>query len=234
MTAPSGSAAASAAGTSSAVAHRPLRRDAERNRQRILTAARELFAERGLEVTLDDIARHAELGVGTVYRRFPGREHLVEALFEQEIDKIATYAEEAAGQADAWQGLVDFLTYTAEALSIDRGLQEIMVSTAYGRDRVARARERLIPIIARLVARARDDGQLRDDIVPADVAVIQLMLGAAAEYSQHVQPQLWRRYFAILLDGLRPHRDLPTPLPEPALDETALDEAMRTWRSARR
>ena len=74
---------------------RPLRKDAERNRQRILTAAGELFAERGLGVTLDDIAHHAGVGVGTVYRRFPNKEVLIDALFEQRIEAIATIAAEA-------------------------------------------------------------------------------------------------------------------------------------------
>src|SRR6266699_1349115 len=74
---------------------RPLRRDAERNRQRILTAAAEVFNERGLEVSLDEIARHAEVGVGTVYRRFRTKEELIEALFTERIDSIAAFAEKS-------------------------------------------------------------------------------------------------------------------------------------------
>jgi AcrR family transcriptional regulator len=223
------------AGTTSISApDRPLRRDAERNRQRILVAARELFAHRGLEVTLDDIAHHADLGVGTVYRRFPSREHLVEALFEEEIDQMATCVDDAAGQADSWQALVDFLAFTTEAAATDRGLREIMVSSTYGRDRIARARERLVPVVSRLIARAQADGHLRADIEPTDMALVQVMIGAVAEYSQQVRPDLWRRYLTILLDGLRPHRDRATPLPQPALDEPALDEAMRSWRPCRR
>ncbi|MGF7235448.1 MAG: TetR/AcrR family transcriptional regulator [Frankia sp.] len=230
---PASSAASSPASSaaSSPAAERPLRRDAARNRQRILAAARELFAQRGLEVTLDDIAHHADLGVGTVYRRFSNREHLVEALFEERIDQLVAYAEQAARHTDAWQGLVEFLTVSSEALTSDRGLHEVMVSSTYGRGRVARARERIIPLIASLVARARADGQLRADVAPSDIALIQVMIGAVAEYSQTTQPHLWRRYLTVLLDGLRPHRDTATPLPEPALDEPGLDEAMRSWRT---
>ncbi|WP_018499854.1 TetR/AcrR family transcriptional regulator [Parafrankia discariae] len=215
-------------------AERPLRRDAERNRRRILAAARELFAERGLETTLDDIARHAELGIGTVYRRFPSREHLVEALFEEKIDHMVTRAEGAAAQADSWTALVDFLIFTIEALATDRGLYEIMVSSTYGRDRIAASRERLGPVVGQLVARAQADGHLRADIEMTDIALIQMMIGAVAEYSRQTDPRLWRRYLTILLDGLRPRRDGPTPLPRPALAHTDLDEAMRTWRPARR
>jgi AcrR family transcriptional regulator len=229
LTTPAEPSPAASAGTG-----RPLRRDAERNRQRILAAAQELFAERGLDVTLDDIAHHAGLGVGTVYRRFPSREHLVEVLFEQRIDELAAHADDALIQADSWQGLVDFLTHAAEAMAVNRGLHEVMVSSAYGHDRTASARERLTPTVSRLIARAQADGHLRPDFDTGDLVIVHVMLGAVAEYSQHVQPRLWRRYLALLLDGLRTERDTPSPLPEPALDEPAIDEAMRCWRPGRR
>jgi AcrR family transcriptional regulator len=79
---------------------RPLRRDAEQNRQRILAAAREVYSERGLDVTLDDIARHAGVGVGTVYRRFPGKEALIDALFEDKVNSLLSLAEEALANLD--------------------------------------------------------------------------------------------------------------------------------------
>ena len=84
---------------------RPLRKDAERNRQRIIDAAREVFAERGLGVSLDDIARHAGVGVGTVYRRFPDKEQLIDALFDERLDAIAARAESATEIADPWLAL---------------------------------------------------------------------------------------------------------------------------------
>src|SRR3954451_8548625 len=88
---------------------RPLRKDAERNRQRILDAARELFAERGLQATLDDVAHRAGVGVGTVYRRFPDKEQLIDALFESRLDQMAALAEDGLTDADSWRGLVTFL-----------------------------------------------------------------------------------------------------------------------------
>ena len=99
------------------VAPRPLRRDAERNRVRILKAAAEVFNERGLEVSLDEVARHAGVGVGTVYRRFPSKEELVEALFMERIDSIAALAEAAGEAADPWTGLVSFMEQMAEMLA---------------------------------------------------------------------------------------------------------------------
>ena len=93
---------------------RPLRRDAERNRQRILQAASEVFTERGLDVSLDEVARYAGVGVGTVYRRFRTKEDLVEALFVDRIEEVAALAEEAARAADPWSGLACFMEEAAD------------------------------------------------------------------------------------------------------------------------
>src|ERR1700730_11019246 len=92
-----------------ATTERALRKDAERNRQRILEAARELFTERGLGVTLNDIAHHAGCGVGTVYRRFPDKEQLIDALFKDRVSEMVVVAEEALANPDPWEGLRQFL-----------------------------------------------------------------------------------------------------------------------------
>ncbi|WP_158886815.1 TetR/AcrR family transcriptional regulator [Amycolatopsis anabasis] len=212
---------------------RPLRRDAERNRQRILEAAAEVFAARGLEVTLDDIAKHAGLGVGTVYRRFPSREHLVEALFEHTIDEIADLAEASLREPDPWTALTEFMFRTAELQTANAGLRQVMLSSAYGHDRVARARERLIPAAHRMVARAQADGSLRADLDPTDIPLIEFMIGSTADYTGGLRPQLWRRFLTIVLDGLRVRRDEPTELPEPALGHDALADAMNHWKPGR-
>ncbi|HMD93454.1 MAG TPA: TetR/AcrR family transcriptional regulator [Trebonia sp.] len=137
---------------------RPLRRDAERNRQRILTAASEVFNERGLEVSLDEIARYAGVGIGTVYRRFRTKEELVEALFVDRIDSIAAVAEEALAAPDPWSGLVSFMEQMAEKLSGDLGLRQMLMFATYGQDRVAYARQRNAPLVQRLVERAQAAG----------------------------------------------------------------------------
>src|SRR2546421_9804063 len=104
---------------------RPLRRDAERNRQRILDAARVVFAERGLSGSHDDIAHQAGVGVGTVYRRFPDKEQLIDALFETRIEEIANVARAAAENPDPWSALMGFLMRAQELQREDRGLKEI-------------------------------------------------------------------------------------------------------------
>src|SRR5215831_2789794 len=126
---------------------RPLRRDAERNRQRILRAASEVFTTRGLAATLDDVAHHAGVGVGTVYRRFPDKEALIEALFEERLGTMV--------------GLVFFLEQAGSLLAGDRGLRQIVMFASYGRDRVGEARARLLPVVTKLVARAQADGSVR-------------------------------------------------------------------------
>src|SRR6185437_10153390 len=95
---------------------RPLRRDAERNRQAILRAAAEVIGERGLEASLDDVARRAGVGVGTVYRRFPGKEALTEALFEERLDALVAIAEQALAEPDPRSGLHTYLERAAELL----------------------------------------------------------------------------------------------------------------------
>jgi len=208
---------------------RPLRRDAELNRQKIIAAAKVVFSERGLEATLDDIAHYAGLGVGTVYRRFPSKEHLVEALFVAKFDEINDLAEKAMTEPDAWEGFTQFAWKTAELHATDRGLREVMLSTTFGQDKVAIARERMIPTCTRLVERAQASGQLRADIEPTDLPLLHLMIGSVADYTHEVQPDLWRRYLGVLLDGLRAAPGEPSELQSPPLNEKTLDDAMCSW-----
>lgn len=207
---------------------RPLRKDAERNRQRILAAASEVFTERGLEATLDDVARHAGVGVATVYRRFPDKALLADALFEERINALAGLAVQALDAADPWEGLASFMTAAAEMLTSDRGLRQILMFAAHGHKRAGYARERMRPAISRLVERAQAAGQVRPDLSFTDIPVMEFMLGATAEYARDVRPDIWRRYLALMLDSLRPARDTFTPLPVPELSADELATAMRT------
>jgi AcrR family transcriptional regulator len=214
---------------------RRLRRDAERNRQRILAAAAEVFTQRGLDATLDDIARAAGVGVGTVYRRFPDKESLVAELFKDRIDALVAVAEAACSAPDPWQGLVAYLEFAAESMAGDTGLRQLMMYASYGRDQVAYASQRMRPVIGRLVERAQAAGELRTDFSATDVKLIVFMLASAAEYACHVQPDVWRRYLTLIIDGMRPHRDGVSELPVPALSAAQLEDSMhaRDQRPAR-
>jgi AcrR family transcriptional regulator len=206
---------------------RPLRRDAERNRRRILAAAAGVFTERGLDASLDEVARAAGVGIGTVYRRFPDKESIIRELFRARIDALVTVAEQACTAADPWQGLASYLEFAAAAMADDLALRQLMMFGTYDREQVCYARDRMSPVVTKLVRRAQDSGDLRPDFEATDVKMIAFMLGSVAEYTAAVTPQVWRRYLAMLLDGLRPSRDAVVPLPLPAPSTDELGELMR-------
>jgi AcrR family transcriptional regulator len=210
---------------------RPLRKDAERNRRRILDAAREVFAERGLDAGLDQIARHAGLGVGTVYRRFPDKARLIDALFEERIAAIAALAEEAAAHEDPWAGLVFFFERSLAEQAVDRGLKQLLLSGARGCAQVSAGRERIAPPLRGLVARAHKAGVLREDVAVQDLPMISLMLGSLMDASRDAAPELWRRYLELLLGGLRPRAG--ERLSVGPLDDGAVQAVLSAWRPCR-
>jgi AcrR family transcriptional regulator len=199
---------------------KPLRKDAERNRRRILDAARELFARRGLGVTLNDIAHHAGVGVGTVYRRFPDKTVLIESLFEESFQEIADRLRAAVADPDPWHGLVTFLEGQGEIQAHDQGLRELVTATPDGVARVSRLRDELLPLSEELIRRAQENGSMREDVAATDLAIIQIMIGSVLDAAREVQPEAWRRYLAIFLRGLsaRPEELGPIPV-EPIPDD---------------
>lgn len=218
----------------SAAVPRPLRRDAELNRQRIMAAAKQVFAERGLEATLDEVARQAGLGVGTVYRRFPDKDALVDALFDESFAQVVAHAERALEAPDAWVGLATLLTELAGLQASNRALRDVMLSESFGRARVAQMRDRMQPLLEELIERAQQQGTLRDDLRAGDVGAMLMMISVTVEFGGESRPDLWRRYLTLLLDGICTRRDQPTELPEPVLDDDDMEEAMRAWPRLRR
>jgi AcrR family transcriptional regulator len=211
----------------------PRRKDAERNRRRLLAAAREVFRDRGVAATLNDVAHHAGLGVGTVYRHFANKEELIDALFDDMVETVDGYVREAEEQPDAWLGLTRALEKVCEVQAFDRGLREVMLGTGRGPERQNRMRERVSPRVDVIVARAQEQGTLRADILPADFPVLQLMVGAVSDHTG--QPGLWRRYLPIIVDGLRARPGETSPLPTALGSEDALQQAIidSSSRSAR-
>lgn len=199
----------------------PLRRDAERNRQRILAAASALIAERGLEVSHDQIAQAADVAVGTVYRRFPDKESLVWALFAGQVDAAASSAYRALEIEDPWQALTEFLADVLGTLSGSRGLRELSAGSRHGRSLAAYAREQIAPAVTELVRRGHAAGVLREEVTEQDLAMIPVMVGAVIRATADVRPEQWRRMLAIVLDGLRPGH--PRPLPGQALNDPQVE-----------
>ena len=130
-----------------AIAPRPLRADAVRNRARLLAAAREVFAERGLGV-----------GVGTAYRRFRNRDDLIAALFEERLEAFMAVLDAALADDDPWRALSGFLERSMEMQAEDRGFKELMLQSAEGPERMRRFRAQIRPLVGELVRRARDAG----------------------------------------------------------------------------
>src|SRR4051812_39699830 len=110
-------------------AARPLRADAERNRQRIVEAAKTLFAARGVDVAVEDIAAAAGVGIGTFYRRFPDRESLVEAVFETKLERMVQAARDAHEIEDPWEAFKSFVVTVARMHATDRGLKDVVLSS---------------------------------------------------------------------------------------------------------
>jgi AcrR family transcriptional regulator len=220
-----------AAGSGGPRSARPLRRDAERNRQAILRAAADVIGECGLEASLDDVARRAGVGIGTVYRRFPSKEALTQALFSERLDALVAIAEQSLTGPDPGAGLHQYILSAAELLVADRGLRQILMFAPVGRDQACQAREKLRPVVSRLIEQAQAAGKVRADLRASDIPPLMLMLAAAADYARPVRPDGWRRYLQLLLDGLAPSRDEPTALREPALTLNELQQAMQAGRA---
>ncbi|MGH2913891.1 MAG: TetR/AcrR family transcriptional regulator [Solirubrobacteraceae bacterium] len=212
---------------------RPLRRDAERNRLRILDAARELFAQRGLGVTLNDVAHHAGVGVGTVYRRFPDKKRLIDDLFDQRLEEMVAIMHEASSDPDPWRGLQWALERIVQLQASDRGLKDLLTSMPDGLECVSRIRARMLPLGAELVARAHAAGGLREDISPTDLPPVQIMVGALIGAASGVAPELWRRYLAIFIRGLAARPELLDPLPGPPLRPDQVDHVMSHLKAPR-
>ena len=202
---------------------RPLRKDAARNRALLLEAARTVFAERGLEASLDDVAHQAGLGVGTAYRHFANKYELAAAIFAEAIDQVIELADHAAEAPDPWTGIVTFLEGTAEMQTADRGLREVLMGV-HDPERMEQVHDRLSSPMRRMIERGKQAGQVRPDVEVTDLGIVVLMLCTVADVTGDAAPDLWRRYLPMLLDGLRTDTDLPVP-PVP---EDVLRKAMDT------
>jgi AcrR family transcriptional regulator len=186
-----------------------------------VAAARAAFATDGIEVSVEEIARRAAVGMGTLYRHFPTKEDLVDAVLEDTFDEIVGAAEQALTVEDAWRGLCSFFEHFFALHVKNRGLKDMLATRAHGRERADAMRARMRPLIRRLVARAQEQGALRADFAPEDMPFVIWSVGRVIEETRGVAPELWRRHLGFLLDGLR--ADAATPLPHPPLTRAQLN-----------
>ncbi len=202
-----------------------LRRDAQRNRDGILAAARALLARDGVDASVEEITREAGVGMGTLYRHFPTKADLVDAVLEDAFAEIVQAAEDAAACEDGWTGFTSFLERTLAQHAANWGLKDVLASSEQGRERAEAMRARLQPLLRQVIARAQEQGTLRADLAVEDMPVLFWASGRVLEVTKNVAPDAWRRYLAFVLDGLR--AESATPLPAPALTRTQLARASK-------
>ncbi len=206
---------------------RPLRRDARENRERILEAAQRAFAELGTDASVEEIACRAGVGIGTLYRRFPTKDALIDAVFESHLDRIAAAAEQALEEPDAWEALLGYLAFVVGLQAADRGFSEIVGANLPNEELLRRARRRLRPLVQRLIVQAQESGELRADVVYEDVSVLLWTTGRVVGATRDVAPEFWQRYLALTVDGLRARN--ASELPQPPLTPAKHRAAMRRF-----
>ncbi|MEV4422233.1 TetR/AcrR family transcriptional regulator [Patulibacter sp. NPDC049589] len=199
---------------------RPMRADALRNRERVLAAAQEAFAEGGPDVAVAEIARRAGVGAGTLFRHFPTKQDLMLAVLDATFAGVVTAIDDALAMDDPWDALVQVLTATAEVQARDRTFLSAVGPELFGDEHFVRRNEAMMDGIAELLQRAQKSGVVRDDLAAEDLPFLLAALGGATEHCgggniDGVSADLWRRYLGIVLDGLRPAGAHPLPIPAP-------------------
>lgn len=203
--------------TGDATPLRPLRRDAARNRDRLLTAAAEVFDAHGLEASVTEIADAAGVGMGTLYRRFPTKDALIDALVRDVLERIIEMAARALEQRGG-AGLEHFLRASSAYQAEHRGCLPRLWSTDH--ELVGTARD----LIIRLLADAKQHGRVRDELTNTDVTVIMWSIRGIIEATGDLAPAAWQRHLEVLIAGLRPGEP---ELTHPAIDQSQVDEILR-------
>lgn len=182
--------------------NRPLRADAQRNRDRVLEVAKEAFTTEGLAVPMPEIARRAGVGIGTIYRQFPTKEALFEAIVLQSMQTVLERARGLLEADDPGEAFFTFVAYATEEGARDSALKNALAGTGYDIEaRTSQAGEELRQIISDLLERAQRAGAVRPDVTVADV--FALVTGVLAATDRHQDKQALRHLLAIVCDGLR-------------------------------
>ena len=195
--------------------------------ERIARAAREIFAREGLSVGYNEVARAAGVGVGTVYRRYPTREALIQAALGASHDEMAAIAADALAMADPWEALVTFLERGLEVLSANLGLRDVALASPAAAGGPALLSHRFGRVIDELLARASAAGRLRPGVSTADLLVLQCTLTELARHSRDVYEPYPHRYLQIFIDGIQYRHGQPVLGPGASLDQAY--EVARAW-----
>ncbi|MFI6458035.1 TetR/AcrR family transcriptional regulator [Streptosporangium amethystogenes] len=212
---------------------RGLRRDAELNRERIMTAARVAFREGGLGVPLEEIARRAEVNIATLYRRFPDRESLIEAILADRMTEFVEAAEAAESADDPWEGFAGLVEHVCGMQAADQGVTEGL-TTCFPGAALEAPRARAMAAVDRVIERARRTGTLRADFTGQDLMLIMMANAGVLGSTRGAAPQAWRRLIGLILDACRTgHAGLAGPPLPPAPSDEDLHTAMLSTRPQR-
>lgn len=203
---------------------RRLRRDAIANQRRLAAAAVEVFAGLGPAAQLEDIARHAGLGVGTAYRHLGSREAALHEVLAVRISELAILADEADQMEDPWEAVCWYLRELAAKVASDHGLMALIINQGVSADQVEQLRDRIEPRTLSLFNRAKASGQLRSDANVTDIPLIVMCIDRVARTGPRSAPEAWRRILVLILDGLAAHRASTTSMIVQALNGRQLAE----------
>jgi AcrR family transcriptional regulator len=202
----------------------PRRRDAIERRERLIAAAQREFAARGVNASLEGIARDAGVAIGTLYRHFPTRLDLLMAAFEPRLQEFLDGAKSALEVDDPWEGLVSCLENLFRVQAGDRGFNDFLSRRFPGNADTERIHDQMCRQIESVLVRAQEAGQARSDIALADVVNLIWSIGRMMDATNTTAPNEWRRHLYLMLDAYRAER--AHPLPEPPMTDEQLYDAM--------
>jgi AcrR family transcriptional regulator len=178
-----------------------LRADAERNRCRIVDAARAVFAEQGLDASMNEVARRAGVGVATLFRRFPTRDDLIAATFADKMTAYANAIDDALADADPWHGFCTYIERVCEMQAADRGFTDVLTLTFPTAKPFEAERNRSAAGFAELIERAKDAGRLRQDFAHQDLPIMLMANAGVVTGTRDAAPDAWRRLVGYLLQA---------------------------------
>jgi AcrR family transcriptional regulator len=201
-----------------------MRRDVQRNREALITAAQEVFSGQGIDAPLEHIARRAGVGIATLYRHFPTRVELVDAILTSAVQTHVEIARRALAMDDPWAGFVHYLECTCELEAADRGINDMMSMRLPGAVIAENVKAEMFDLVVQLMRRAQESGQLRADITPEDLALLTWSTGRIVEVTGDIAPNAWRRHLGLWIDAFR--AGSAHELPVPALSPRQVYRAM--------
>ncbi|MEO3854741.1 TetR family transcriptional regulator [Acrocarpospora sp. B8E8] len=201
-----------------------LRRDAQRNYDALVAAARDAFAEHGLEASLEQVAKRAGVAIGTLYRHFPTRGHLVSAIFSEKLQASVAAAEQALAMKDTWAAFCMLLEKLCELQADDRGFNDLTSADPYAIDDIACMQTRVRDLGTQLLRRGQREKVIRPDLTPEDLHLLIWSQSRIMEATSGIAPHAWRRHLHLLIDAYR--ADRAHPIPEAPLTPQQLSRAM--------